>query len=50
MFASVIIVTFVMNRQVENGGSSEVFGRRSKTTNGKSMDNLGEDKAEISGV
>ena len=50
MFASLIFVTYVMNRQVENGGSSVVFGTRSKTTNGKSRNNLGEDKAEIYGV
>lgn len=35
MCASLIFVTFVTNRQVENGGSSVAFGKRSKTTNGK---------------
>ncbi len=35
MFASQIFVTFVTNRQVENGGSSLVFGKRSKTTKRK---------------
>lgn len=35
MCASLIFVTSVMNRQVENGGSSVVFDKRSKTTNGK---------------
>ena len=34
------------DEQVENGGSSVVFGKRSKTTNGKEQ---GKDKAEISG-
>jgi len=37
--------------KLKNGGSSAVFGKRSKTTTRKrSMVNLWEDKAEISGV